>query len=263
MHHRWLLAIAVAVAAAFGATGTAAQSYWPTSPIPNWPTSPYPNAFYMGIEGGWSALISTKTHVPGRPTARESFEDGDWNYADHLVLGLRAGFQWGPWGIEEEGSYRHNKVFRFADMPFSGSPTRPWDGQRNAYALMTNVIYTYALPNISLFNIVLPWSLHAGAGVGPLYVIDRLAANPNSFGGSAFGPGVCCLHGGSWNFGYQGLAGARFEITPNILLDIDYRYIGMPGDLSFKNKGAGAPLNYKITGAYQSTDSFFSLIMRF
>jgi len=251
MLHRYLLAIILAVVAALGATQLPAQSIAP------------PNSFYGGIEGGWSALISTKTKISGQPDRRESFEDGDWNYADHILLGIRGGANWGPWSIEEEGTYRHNKVFRFADIPFSASPTRPYDGQRNAYALMTNVIYNLAMPDIQLFDFVLPWGLHAGAGLGAVYVIDRLAVNSNLFGGSAFGPGVCCLHGSDWEFGYQGIAGVRFEITPNVLLDIDYRYIGTPNGLHFTSKGVGAPVNYHISGGYQSTDSFFSLILRF
>ena len=255
MRCRWLPTVACAVAAALGAAPLQAQ--WITPP----------DSFYTGIEGGWSALISTKTSTKTAtfsvPDRRESFEDGDWNYADHLLLGLRAGVNWGPWSLEEEGTYRHNKVFRFSDMPFSGAPTRPYDGQRNAYALMTNLIYNYAMPEIQLFNYVMPWGFHAGAGLGAVYVIDRLAVNSNLFGGSAFGPGVCCIHGSDWFFGYQGLAGVRFEITPNVLLDIDYRYIGTPNGLQFKNKGGGTPLTYHISGGYQTTDSFFSLIVRF
>jgi len=224
--------------------------------------SPVFGPAYVGIEGGWSALISTRTKVPGLADIRESFEDGDWNYADHILLGIRGGYQWGPWSIEEEGVYRHNKVFRFLDVPFSlGNPS--YEGQRNSHALMTNLIYSYALPDLELFDIVLPVSLHAGIGIGALHVIDRIAMNPNVFGNSPFGPGVCCLHGSSWEFGYQGIAGVRFEVFPNVLLDIDYRYVGMPGSLNCSNKGGGANFNYKVSGAYQSTDSFFSLIVRF
>ena len=251
MLHRYLLAVGFAVAAVLSMSELRAQWIVP------------PDSVYGGIEGGWSALISTKTKISGQPDRRESFEDGDWNYADHILLGLRGGLNWGPWSLEEEGTYRHNKVFRFADIPFNHLVTGPYNGQRNAYALMTNLIYNYAMPDIQLFSHVMPWGFHAGAGLGAVYVIDRLAVNSNLFGGSAFGPGVCCLHGSEWLFGYQGIAGVRFEVLPNVLLDIDYRYIGTPTGLHFSNKGPGAPLNYKVSGGYQTTDSFFSLIVRF
>lgn len=251
MKHRWLLRLCLVVAMALGAGEVAAE------PLGS-------EGFYTGIEGGWSSLVTTKTKVPGLPDIREGFEDGDWNYADHILLGVRAGYHSGPWSIEEEGTYRHNKVFRFFDTPFNHTVSGPFNGQRNAYALMTNVIYTYGLPDIGLLGIVMPWSLHTGLGLGPLYVIDRIATNSNTFGDAAFGPLGCCLHGSTWRFGYQGIAGVRFEVISNVLLDIDFRYVGTPSGLWFTNKGSGAAGQlYRVTGGYQSHDSFFSLIFQF
>jgi hypothetical protein len=77
------------------------------------------------------------------------------------------GYQWGPWSIEEEGSYRHNKVFRYLGLPWNHLPSGPFNGQRNSYALMTNIIYNYDLTDIHLFDLVVPLSLHGGLGIGP------------------------------------------------------------------------------------------------
>lgn len=253
MVYRWLLGISLSIALTFGAS---AQSLFGLN-LP-------PGSFYIGPEGGWTSMVSTKTHVPGLAPIREGFEDGDWNYEDHLVLGVRAGYDMGPWSIEEEAVSRHNQVFRAFDLPFSHINS-PFAGQRNSFGLMTNVIYNYPLPRYRLWGITLPpITPHAGLGIGPLHVVDRLSVNSSLLAGSPFPSAPCCLHGSSWEFGYQGIAGVRFEITPYLLLDIDYRYVGTPNSLHFTNIGpSAAGLKYKITGGYQSHDSFFSLVYRF
>lgn len=245
---------------ALNATELPAQSL---SPFSFDPSSLAGGTFYLGPEGGWTALVSTKTRVGGLSGIRESFEDGDWNYEDHLVLGARFGYQLGPWSVEEEAVSRHNKVFRAFDLPFNHI-NGPFGGQRNSLGLLTNVIYNFTLPEYRLFGIALPpVSPHAGLGIGALRIVDRLTVNSSLLAGSPFPSAPCCLHGTTWDFGYQGIAGVRFEITPYLALDIDYRYVGTLDNQHFVNQGTAAGLKYKVTGGYQSHDSFFSLIVKF
>ena len=168
MKHRvsWWLGVALAIVTALSVVQASAQS------LP-------PGSFYTGFEGGWTSLVSTTLSVGGR-SIKENFDDlgfsGDWNYPDDLLLGFRAGYEMGPWSIEEEAAYRHSKVFHFAGVPQSSSL---FGGQRNSYALLTNVLYNFALPELSLFGVALPpISPHAGLGIGAVNIIDSLGAEP-------------------------------------------------------------------------------------
>jgi opacity protein-like surface antigen len=247
----WWLGVALAIVTALSVVQASAQS------LP-------PGSFYTGIEGGWTSLVSTTLSVGGR-SIKENFDDlgfsGDWNYPDDLLLGFRAGYDMGPWSIEEEAAYRHSKVFHFAGVPLSSSL---FGGQRNSYALLTNVLYNLALPELHLFGVALPpISPHAGLGVGAVNIVDSLALGPTMRAGLGLDAASCCLHGNIWEFAYQGIAGVRFEFTPNLLLDIDYRYLGTPSGLHFTNQAGGTIANYKIKGGYQTHHSFLSLIWRF
>ena len=102
-----------------------------------------------------------------------------------------------------------------------------------------------------------------GLGVGAVNIVDSLALNHDFRAGLGLGAASCCLHGNIWEFAYQGIAGVRFEFTPNLLLDIDYRYLGTPSGLRFTNQAGGTIANYKIKGGYQTHHSFLSLIWRF
>jgi OmpA-OmpF porin, OOP family len=248
MRHRWLLGFGLAVAAALSAGRSSAQL------LP-------PGSFYFGAEGGWTNLVSTTLAVAGHDL-KEGFDAGDWDYLPHILLGVRAGYQFGPWSIEEEGAYRHNQMFNLNRVPFS-SVNSPFQGQRNSWALMTNALYSFDLPAIHLFGVTLPVSLHPGLGIGAVRVIDTLSLNPDVRGPLGLGPGNCCLHGSSWEFAYQAIAGVRFELTPNLLLDIDYRYLGTPNGLHLTNEAGAGGLPYKIKGGYQTHHSFLSLIWRF
>jgi len=244
----------LALAVAFWATGLSAQSLdasWFLPPLGS--GSPY-----VGIEGGWSSLVSTKISVGPFTGRKQNFDGGDWDYVPHLVLGVRAGYELGAWSIEEELSHRHNQEFGFMGLGSGGNA--PFGGERDSYGLMTNVIYNWQLPPLRPLGAPFPhFTPHAGIGIGPLHISDNLALNANPFAPVIAALGTCCLHGGTWVFGYQGIAGVRFEIMPNLLLDIDYRYIGSPGNLQFTS---GA-VKYKIHGGYQSHDSFMSLMWRF
>jgi opacity protein-like surface antigen len=254
----WRLGVAVTILMTLSAVPASAQLLPPVLPQ---------GSFYTGIEGGWTSLVSTKLSAGGR-SIKESFDDqgfsGDWNYPDDLLLGLRAGYDIGAWSIEEEAAYRHSKVFHFGGLPLRPLSSSLFGGQRNSYALLTNVIYNFALPELHLFGVALPpISPHAGLGIGAVNIVDTLALNPDLRAGLGLDAASCCLHGNIWEFAYQGIAGVRFEITPNLLLDIDYRYLGTPSGLHFTNQAGGTITNYTIKGGYQTHHSFLSLIWRF
>jgi outer membrane protein OmpA-like peptidoglycan-associated protein len=197
-------------------------------------------AWYIGPEGGWTKLTNqtdttTRSQFTGpngsqftipRASPTASFNSG-------FNAGARAGYQWGPWRLEEEYSYRHSSLDSFSFSGPFGISTNPSNvsGQRNSHAIMTNAIYD--------FTVGWPVSPHIGVGIGAVDIID--SASVNSFTlhnaiGSPINPssplsvapqtfGGTLLHGNSWVFGYQAIGGFRYDFSPTVAFDLDYRYL--------------------------------------
>ena len=189
MNYRYLLGAGAALAAALAWAPAQAQ-------------------FYIGAEGGWTNLEDqTGTYSFTKPlpgfaspsSAKESFNDG-------FNVGARAGFMWNHIRVEEEFRYQENGVQSFS---LGGAPVpNIRGGDRQAFALMTNGIYDFSLG--------WPVSPHIGGGVGAVDLKEGLKQVP----------GVGNLaHGDTWEFGYQGIAGLRWMASPNVALDLDYRYL--------------------------------------
>ena len=241
MRNRGLLGAGVALAVAFGGVQAHAQFFGPYPP----------GAFYLGPEGGWTQLSSQndKFAVPAKLSnflagPKATFDSG-------FNAGARGGYEWGPWRFEEEFSYRNNGASNFADFG-------KISGERRSDAIMTNVIYD--------FTFGWPITPHIGAGVGAVDVIDGVSATgavPAKLAAVLTSPS---LNGDSWTFGYQGIAGIRYNINPALALDIDYRYLATT-DVTLKTGGKPvvgkccAGVSYK-TG-YNTQNIVASLTMRF
>src|SRR6202022_189034 len=245
MTNRCLLGAGVALAVAFAGAQAHAQF---------WPPPGTPGAFYIGPGGGWTSLSNETDTINGRivtgtggaalslprrsPTA---------NFDSGFNVGGRVGYQWGPWRFEEEYNYRRNGLSSFSATNVFGntftSSGANATGQRLSHAIMTNVIYD--------FTIGWPVSPHIGAGIGAVDIIDSVSLNnttinnlppgvtqtpnpglvplPQTFGGTF-------LKGSSWVFGYQAIAGLRYDFNPSVAFDLDFRYLGTT-DPSFNNSG--------------------------
>jgi outer membrane protein OmpA-like peptidoglycan-associated protein len=155
-----------------------------------------PAGWYLGPEGGWT-LLPDQT-FSGSGSGTESYSDG-------FNVGMRAGYLWGPWRFEGEFSYRRNRLNSSLLTSPVVLPANP-GGDRHAYAEMFNVLYD--------FNIGWAVTPHLGAGIG---------AAQQTQTGSFPGPGNG-VHSTSTDFAYQGIAGVRWWASPNVALDIDYRY---------------------------------------
>jgi OmpA-OmpF porin, OOP family len=182
MRHRYLLGFGVALIVALSRGGAQAQLV----SMPNGPGS-----WYFGGEGGWTSLEGATDHLTGTGAVHQSFGDG-------FNVGARAGYEWGPLRLEEEFRWQKNDVDSVAGVPASGS--------RDAYALMTNLIYD--------FTFGWPITPHLGAGIGAVDVRDRWSV-----------PGGLAAASDSWEFGYQAIAGLRYNFNPALALDLDYRYL--------------------------------------
>src|SRR5215831_9023400 len=185
---------------------------------------------YIGGEAGWTGLSGQTDTISGitSPTARFN---GGFN------SGVRGGYEWGPWRFEEEYSYRQNGA---RDLVGSNFTLQGASGDRHTNSLMTNVLYD--------FTVGFPITPHFGFGVGAVNVFDGLKV-----------PGIGQLFNDStWQFGYQGIAGIRYNISPALTIDLDYRHLATTQP-TFRIPGAN--LHYS---SYYSTNNFVaSLIYRF
>lgn len=199
-----------------------------------------PGAWYVGGEGGWTSLESPQTGSASSPlvsSLSESFNSG-------YNLGARAGYEWGQLRIEEEFRYQHDTVTSVTDGVVP--KTVPASGTRTAYALMTNAIYD--------FNFGWPVTPHIGVGIGAVGQRDEWTV-----------PTGRCDDAWDWEFGYQAIAGVRYNITPSWALDIDYRYLATTNP-TFVFNGGGAPapvIGTTFASGYATHSVMVSLSRRF
>src|SRR5690242_1058213 len=236
MRKRILLGASVAIALAF--SWAEAQAQWFVMPSG-------PGAWYFGIEGGWTALSGDPKGKVGSFNFTQKYDSG-------YNIGARAGYEWGPLRLEEEFNFGTNHL---TGLTGSGGISIPVTGQRNRYALMTNAIYDFPVG----WN-VLGWPLtpHIGVGIGAVNLHDGVSVKPNTGVLNGICNGGCTLASSSTTeFGYQGIAGIRYNINPALAFDLDYRYLATT-DPTFKAINGG-----KYTSEYGSHNIVASLSVRF
>ena len=152
--------------------------------------------YYIGAQAGWTGLPYQTDTIDGLGSVPVEFSAG-------YNVGVRGGYQSGPRRFEEEYSYRQNDVAEFG----AGDSTNGVSGNRHTHSIMTNVLY----------DLTTSWPItpHIGVGIGAMNVFDGLRV-----------PGIGQVFNDSnWQFGYQAIAGLRYDISPLFALDLDYRYL--------------------------------------
>ncbi|HEX3523072.1 MAG TPA: OmpA family protein [Stellaceae bacterium] len=286
MKSRYLLGAGAALAVAFGCAEANAQFAWLGGP--------YPVTYYVGPEGGWTSLANQKDRITTTPFRVDTGTNpppngpffnnfnGSARYDSGFNAGGRLGIQYGPIRVEEEYSYRHNGLSSFGAFNIANSNSL-FQGQRNTHSIMTNFIYD--------FTIGWPVSPHIGFGVGAVDNVDSISLNGGTLTGlprtTVSGPGGVIgvigagtpfpnptlggtfLKGSNWNFGYQAIAGFRYDINPLLAFDLDYRYLATT-DPTFTNKGVAPfppfgfpPRSVKYTSGYNTQNIVASLTMKF
>ena len=284
MTNRFLLGAGVALAVAFGGAQAHAQGLGSLFP------AGAPGVWYIGPEGGWTSLISNSTSIS--PTRFTGPNGGTFttpgvrnvtpNSDSGFNVGARGGYQWGPWRFEEEYEYRRNALSSLnLTGPFGGVLTTNGSrgtGQVKSNAIMTNVIYDFTLG--------WPVTPHIGAGIGAVEVINSASINsftlrnpigapinpssplsvaPQTFGGTI-------INGSTWGFGYQGIAGFRYDFSPAVAFDLDYRFLGTTSQTINNNArvpfpngtgGTNCCRGSTFTEQYRSNNVVASITMKF
>jgi outer membrane protein OmpA-like peptidoglycan-associated protein len=242
MRNRYLLSAGVAFAVALSWGSARAQMF----AAPN-----EPGAWYFGGEGGWTSLESPQSGPVSGPGPLTRFREGF--KTDGFNIGARAGYRWGPWRFEEEFRYQKNDLFSETTTAPIRAPgpinvTLPAKGSRYAYAIMSNVIYDFTLG--------FPLTPHIGGGIGP--VIQRDAWSAGTLG--------TCARDNELEFGYQGIAGVRYDINPTLALDVDYRYLGTTDPVFHFGGGAASNNGFAkqtFRSGYSTHSVVASLTLRF
>ncbi len=246
MRNRFLLGAGVALAVALSWADAQAQLLVPPAG---------PGAWYFGGEVGWTNLENERGRLAlnsgGAITASERWEDG-------FNVGARVGYEWGPWRFEEEFSFQTNGLHSLSIGPSAvllpaspvglgnvGGTTTLVNGDRNAFAFMTNAIYDFAVG--------WPVTPHIGGGIGAVILHDGVSVNP----GSIIRPvGGRFASSSRTELGYQGIAGIRYNVNPALAFDLDYRYLGTT-DPTFTS------VIGRYKSGYSSHNVVASLSMRF
>jgi opacity protein-like surface antigen len=187
--------------------------------------SPARAQFYLGAEGGWTGLEGTKDKIGGI-TIDRSFDDG-------FNAGARFGYKWNEWRFEGEYSHRENtsNTTRFGAR---------LNGDFVTDSFMANAIYD--------FNVGWLVTPHIGFGIGGADATGSLkSANFGTLSKTS-----------DFVFAYQAIAGIRYYITPQVALDLDYRYRGMDS-VSYTTKPftfAGTTFPSKTYSGNGNTNNF-------
>jgi outer membrane protein OmpA-like peptidoglycan-associated protein len=288
MKSRYLLGAGAALAVALGCAGANAQFAFLGGP--------YPITYYVGPEGGWTGLPNRRetatSSVPfrvdtvgGTSTGPffTSFGSSSARYDSGFNAGARLGLQYGPIRIEEEYSYRHNGLSQLTSF-YGPAFNRAFTGNRNTHSIMTNFIYDFTLG--------WPVSPHIGFGIGAVDNVDSVSLSPFTIPASASPTGALFfktpgggvfparlpatvggtfLKGSTWTFGYQGIAGIRYDINPLLAFDLDYRYVASTqptftnrGVFPFPNNpGLLPPSTVRYKSSYSTNNIVASLTMKF
>jgi opacity protein-like surface antigen len=192
---------------------------------------------YLGAQGGWTALTNQTSTAAGFPTVNSRFDAG-------FAVGGRAGYEMGPWRFEGEYAYRRNDLNRITAAGFTPAGIKHG---RDSHAIMANLLYDINFANFGM-ALPLPITPHIGAGVGAVNIIDR-----------AFAPGLGrFFDDDDWQFGYQAIAGFRYNVTPAVAFDLDYRYLATT-EATFRVPGNGT--TYR--SGYETHNVIGSLVYRF
>jgi outer membrane protein OmpA-like peptidoglycan-associated protein len=149
---------------------------------------------YVGIEGGGSFPLSADFNE-GFVTDKADFNNG-WAALGEVGYGFGNGFR-----TELQGAY-------FRDGVSSVSSGLPASGRMSVGELLINGIYD--------FQTGTPFTPHVGAGVG--------VANVSLHGVQPLSGNV--VSGTDNVFGYQGILGVDYAVSPNLKLGLDYHFMG-------------------------------------
>lgn len=144
-------------------------------------------------------------------------------------VGVVGGYDYGTWRLEGEFTYRKNDNKEVT----SGGVTDPLGGDTSSTALMLNAYYDFRMVSPTFVP-------YLGAGAGGA----RVAVKATDSTGTVIDDSALV-------FAYQFAAGVGFVVSPQLTIDLGYKYFAL-ADPSFDVSGGGG----SVDGEYKSHNIF-------
>ena len=227
-----LNALFLAGTVAFGAVCSAHAADLPPPPAFE-PTPVEPVDF-----GGWYLRGDVGVGASSKPDIRSTFSStvpsphfDQQNIGDAAFLGAGVGYQFNRWfRADVTGEYRASQSLDEVQSYNAGAFFTPKTGERAYDQYSGNVQSSVFLAN-GYVDVGTWWSITPffGGGIGGSYnrvygLNDVGVGGPGGFGNGGFG---YAKDKGGFDLAYAGYAGLAYSVTPNLKLELAYRYLNM------------------------------------
>jgi opacity protein-like surface antigen len=144
---------------------------------------------------------------------------------DATIIGAGIGYSWNNWlRFDVTGEYRSDVKFKAAGSYDNGVGSRSfdlYDGDHSAVVALANIYV-----DLGTWWCLTPF---VGAGIGGAYhrtsALTDVGLNTGGVGGSAFG--FSNQDHTNWSLAWAAHAGLAYSVTPNLKLELAYRYLNM------------------------------------
>jgi opacity protein-like surface antigen len=156
-------------------------------------------------------------------------------------LGLGAGYKFNEWfRADITGEYRGPSDFFGLDTINGGTTINEYRTEKSEWTFLANAYW-----DITTWHSITPF---IGAGVGASYnrIDDLTDTNLIAPGGGAYCPvsNGCAASNGEWQFAWALHAGLAFAMTPNMTIEVAYRYLHLGDAESGEIYGSGGANDY-------------------
>jgi opacity protein-like surface antigen len=242
----WKTIVMAGIGAAFllpAITANAADLLEPIVPVIPQPEAippqPVGGGFYLRGDVGYKIYASHDVSFVGASYVNEDVDNT-------ALLGGGIGYRFNPWlRADITGDYEFPARFH-GNLSCAACGAGGGAGFSNEYAKISAATFlANAYIDLGTWYGFTPY---VGGGIGASYVMvdDYHFVNPNGVTGVVGGDG-------KWNFAWAAMAGVAFDITPNLVLDVNYRYLSL-GDgqtKPFTARGATQPVEFKNLAAHE------------
>lgn len=229
-----LNALLLAGTVAFAATGSVHAADLPLPPA----MEPLP---VEQVEfGGWYLRGDVGVGIASKPEIRSSFSADvvvpsprfdEERLGDAAFVGAGLGYQFNHWlRFDATGEYRTSQSLNSIQSYNAGAFFIPPTNERafDLYAgnVQSSVFLANAYVDIGTWHGITPFF---GGGIGGSYnrvygLSDVGVGGPGGFGNGGFG---FAKTRSTWDLAYAGMAGLSYAVTPNLKLELAYRYLNM------------------------------------
>ncbi len=229
-----LTALLLAGTVAFGIAGSVQAADLP--PPPAFEPAPVEPVDF----GGWYIRGDVGVGITSKPEIRSSFDAGaivpdtrfdEQRLEDSVFIRAGVGYQFNHWlRADVTGEYRTDQSLDSIQSYNAGAFFNPPDGSR-AYDKYTGHVQSSVFLANGYIDIGTWYGLtpFVGAGVGGSYnrvfgLTDVGVGGPDGFGNGGFGFGK---ERGDFDLAYAAHAGLSYAVSPNLKLELAYRYLHM------------------------------------